>query len=102
MSYLAILRFIFPLELGKLEVSISREGDLQPGFDANLTCRSTGNANPTIAWYRRSGRLVKKSSALNLDNIQLEDAGWYYCEARKQDKFVRSVDVLVNVTCKFI
>ena len=83
-------------------MSISKEGYLAPGTDVNLTCESTGNANPVISWYHRDGVLAKKSQIYKIKDIKLTDAGWYYCEAKKDDKFVRSIDIMVNVTCKLL
>ena len=51
----------------------------------NLTCRATGNPIPTILWYKNNVLISNdnnNSSVLMFTELNLNDRGFYHCEAR--------------------
>ena len=71
----------------------------------NLTCKATGSPIPTILWYKDDELIPNDNtdpSVLLFPELDLNDRGFYHCEARSiingQNEFVVSSRVLLTIT----
>ena len=71
----------------------------------NLTCRAIGNPIPTILWYKDNVLIPNDNndpSVLMFSELNLNDRGFYHCEARSLIRgniiSVNSSSVLLNIT----
>ncbi|XP_068673418.1 uncharacterized protein [Montipora foliosa] len=63
------------------------------GTSARLNCSATGDPRPTISWRKQGGQLpVGRSQQINgmltITNLQMSDAGNYFCTATSAGVFV--------------
>ena len=71
----------------------------------NLTCKATGSPIPTILWYKDNMLIPNDNtdvSVLLFPELDLNNRGFYYCEARSiingNSMSVMSSRVLLNIT----
>ena len=71
----------------------------------NLTCRATGNPIPTILWYKDNVLISNDNndpSVLMFSELDLDDRGFYHCEARSLIRgnitSVNSSRVILNIS----
>ena len=71
----------------------------------NLTCKATGSPIPTILWYKDDVLIPNDNSDPSLllfSELDLNDRGFYHCEARSiidgKNVFTVSSRVLLNIT----
>ena len=71
----------------------------------NLTCRATGNPIPTILWYKDNVLISNDNndpSVLMFSELDLDDRGFYHCEARSLIRgnitSVNSSHVILNIS----
>ena len=70
----------------------------------SLTCTASGNPTPNILWYKDNVLIPNTNSdpsVLLFDELNLDNRGFYYCEAesiineiKKSDK---SMEVILNI-----
>lgn len=70
----------------------------------NLTCHVEGVPTPTIQWYKNNITISndnKDPSVLVFQELNLNDRGFYHCEAQSwingQIKSVKSPEVILNI-----
>lgn len=73
-----------------------------------LTCKATGSPAPTILWYKDNTHISNNNpdpSILTFTELDVNDRGFYYCEARSfingRYESVNSSAVLVNITSNY-
>ena len=65
-----------------------------------LRCIATGNPQPTILWYKDNVRLfdiVADPSVLLIPPLDLDDRGFYFCEASNSAGREVSKPIIVNI-----
>lgn len=79
------------------------------GFPLVLNCAIGGFPKPLITWYKLQDVIVPDSRVRVLTNGSLEfvlliqeDQGYYFCEGSNYLGHVRTQDVFVQVSCKYI
>ena len=66
----------------------------------SLLCLAEGYPQPEIHWFKRGSRLPTDrvtSNSFEIAELELNDRGFYYCEAVNSAGTVRSHTVLINV-----
>lgn len=64
-----------------LKATIGSSIQTLPGTQVSLNCRATGLPLPKITWRRGGERLLQTGISLNLDAVELKNAGQYTCVA---------------------
>ena len=74
---------------------------------ASLTCRAIGSPTPSIHWYKDNKLIANNNSDISVlvfTELNLNDRGFYHCEARniidRMNFSVNSPTVLLNITSK--
>ena len=65
-----------------------------------LNCIATGNPKPTILWYKDNMRLfnaIPDPTVLAIPQLDLQDRGFYFCQASNLAGRVVSLTVVVNI-----
>ena len=68
---------------------------LQP---LKLACNSNGNPIPTITWYKSNNIILDKEKTLVIEELDVNDRGYYKCAATNSNGRVESSEFLVNIS----
>ena len=112
-SFLIFIAVTFAINPKITEYPKNTSGKLYSSV--NLTCRVEGVPTPTIQWYKNNVTFSnenKDPSVLLFQELNLDDRGFYHCEAHSwisgQIISVKSPEVILNiagitdVSCSFI
>ena len=71
--------------------------------EVELSCAATGNPHPIISWFKDGKRIFMSDAdppMLLIEEMGLDDRGWYHCEAMNTAGIDVSVSSVLNLKSK--
>ena len=90
------LETIVFLELGLPLVNSTKEGLITPNITVVMTCKATGNADPSLAWMDSKRAIIAYGAVLTLLKVQQSDSGSYFCQAEREGSFRYSRPITIK------
>ncbi|XP_051720106.1 B-cell receptor CD22 isoform X2 [Ctenopharyngodon idella] len=71
--------------------------DVKEGESVTLSCTSRGHPNVTFLWFKKEKVEMSQMSDFKLNNVNPEDSGNYYCEAKNEHGKMESNIITIDV-----